>query len=442
MRHLTIKTGLAGLCLLTMAACAEREVILPGERLGIRAGLLGEAPEADPVNQARAAALPAMRSNADWPQSAVSPATRTDHAAYSGAFSPLWSVNIGQGDKKRVRLNVDPIVAGGRIFTMDSAHTVTAVSTAGQVLWTRDLTPLRDDNSQAQGGGLAAGGGRIYAASGFGTVTALDPATGAEFWTQEVDNTATGAPTYLDGLVYVTSGDSVGWAIEADTGRVRWQIDGVSDINNVAGAPAPAVNDDRVIFSFGGGTLQSAFRKGGLRLWNADVAGPRNGFSIGKIDDITGDPLISGNTLYVGNHSGRVVAFDVNSGDRLWTARDGALNPIWPAGDSVYFVSDRNQLIRLDATDGRQVWAVDLPGYEPTRNPQRRRDSFYAMHGPILAGGRLIVAGSDGALRAFDPADGRLVGSAPLANGATTRPVVAGGVLYVVNTRGELLAFR
>ena len=85
---------------------------------------------------------------------------------------------------------------------------------------------------------------------------------------------------------------------------------------------------------------------------------------------------------------------------------------------------------------------MDLPGYEPTRNPQRRRDSFYAMHGPILAGGRLIVAGSDGALRAFDPADGRLVGSAPLANGATTRPVVAGGVLYVVNTRGELLAFR
>ena len=95
----------------------------------------------------------------------------------------------------------------------------------------------------------------------------------------------------------MTSGDSVGWAIEADTGRVRWQIDGVSDINNVAGAPAPAVNDDRVIFSFGGGTLQSAFRKGGLRLWNAVVAGTRNGFSIGKIDDITGDPLISGNTL-------------------------------------------------------------------------------------------------------------------------------------------------
>ncbi|MFZ5964633.1 PQQ-binding-like beta-propeller repeat protein [Thalassococcus sp. BH17M4-6] len=442
MRNLTIKAGLAGLTLLA-AACTEPEAILPGERLNIRAGLQGGEVEVDPENTVRAVSLPGVRANANWPQSPVSPAFRTDNAALSsGSLRPLWSVSIGQGDKRRVRLNTDPIADGGRIYTMDSAHLVTALSTSGQVLWTHDLTPLRDDNSQAQGGGLSSGGGRIYAASGFGTVTALDPATGQEIWTQRVDNTATGAPTFYDGVVYVTSGDSIGWAIEADSGRVRWQISGVGDVNNVAGAPAPAVNDTRVIFSFGDGTLQSAFRQGGLRLWNADVAGTRPGFTIAKIDDITGDPLIDGDTVYVGNYSGRVVAFDVGNGERRWTARDGALNPVWPGGDSVYFVSDRNQLIRLDATDGSRIWAVNLPGYEPSRKPQTRRDSFYAQHGPILANGRLIVAGSDGFLRAFDPTNGALVGTTPIDGGATTRPIVAGGVLYVVSSKGQLHAFR
>lgn len=442
MRHVTIKAGLAGLTLL-MAACTEKEVILPGERLGIREGLdpAATAP-ADPVNQARPIALPAMLNNASWPQSPVTQAFRTDHAAFSGAMTPLWSTSIGQGDTRRQRLNTDPIADGGRIFTMDSAQRVSAVAPTGQVLWTHDLTPLRDDNSQAQGGGLASGGGMLFVASGFGTLTALDPATGGELWTQRLDAAATGAPTYYDGLVYVTSGDSIGWAVEADTGRVRWQVEGLADINNVAGAPAPAVNDTRVVFSFGNGALQSAFRKGGLRLWNATVAGTRRGFAIAKIDDITGDPLIDGNMLYAGSHSGRVVAFDVNSGERLWTAQDGALNPVWPAGDSVFFVSDRNQLMRLDAADGSQIWAVDLPGYVPKRNPQKKRDSFYAMHGPVLAGGRLVVAGSDGLIRLFDPVNGALVGSVAIAGGATTRPIVAGGVMYVVSGNGQLHAFR
>ena len=439
MRFHIIMATLTGLTLLS--ACQEREVILPGERLSIREGQDGfEDPETP--NQARPIALPAQVANASWPQSPVSEIYRTDNAAFAGSLSPVWSVSIGQGDTKRQRLNADPIVDGGRIYTMDSAHRVSAVSTGGQVLWTHDLTPLRDDNSQAQGGGLASGGGRLFVASGFGTVTALDPATGAEIWTQRVDNTATGAPTYYDGLVYVTSGDSIGWAIEADTGRVRWQVEGVSDINNVAGAPAPAVNDTRVVFSFGSGTLQSVFRLGGLRLWNADVAGSRRGFAISKIDDITGDPLIDGDTLYAGNHSGRLVAFDVNSGERRWTARDGALNPVWPAGDSVFFISDRNQLIRLDAADGSRIWAVDLPGYEPKRNPQKKRKQFYAMHGPILAGGRLIVAGNDGLIRAFDPTNGALIGTTEISGGATTRPVVAGGTLYVISGNGQLRAFR
>ena len=65
-----------------------------------------------------------------------------------------------------------------------------------------------------------------------------------------------------------------------------------------------------------------------------------------------------------------------------------------------------------------------------------------AYYGPILAGGRLWVAGADGLLRAFSPADGAALGQLALPGGAAARPAVAGGVMYIATRDGHLLAFQ
>ena len=439
--------GLLGLASLGLAACAERETILPGERLGVREVLETRGEPRDLAlpganNVAAPVALPPAQANDAWTQSGVSPHARVANAAFSGSFAPQWQAGIGAGDSRRARIIADPVTDGARVYTMDSASTVQATSTAGAALWTRSMVPARDAAGQAMGGGLALGDGRLYVTSGFGTLTALDPATGDELWSQRLGASATGAPSYRDGLVYVTSGDETGWAVEAGDGRVRWSAEGVGDVNNVAGAPAPAVGDDLAIFSYGDGSVTASFRQGGLRRWSADIAGRRTGVALAGIDDLTGDPVIAGDRVYAGSHSGRMVALALASGERLWTAPIGALGPAWPAGEAVFLVSDRNALVRLDAATGDQVWEVQLPGWEPERRPNRRRDRAFANHGPILAGGRLVVASSDGALRAFDPVDGSLVAQAEVPGGATTRPIVANGTLYVVSGRGVLHAYR
>ncbi|MGH1413003.1 MAG: PQQ-binding-like beta-propeller repeat protein [Pelagimonas sp.] len=429
---------------LALSGCAEREEILAGERLGVRDVLQSQASadETLTVDGSQPISLSAPVSNASWAQSMVSPHTRVSHPALSKSLSQLWAVDIGTGDTRRQRLNANPVMADGRIFTMDSEHLVRAVSTSGEVLWSHDLTPLRDKNIEAQGGGLAYSDGKIYVASGFGTLSALDPASGKEIWVQRLGGTATGAPTVRGGVVYIVSGDQIAWAIEADSGRIRWQIEGNGDINNVAGSPAPAVSDKHAVFAYGGATVQTTFRQGGLRLWNADILGRRNGVALTMVDDLTGDPVIVGETVYVGNHSGRIVALSLHDGERLWTTRQGALGPVWPAGGSVFFVSDRNKLVRLDAATGEQIWEVELPGWVPRNKPNRKRDRSFANHGPVLAGGRLIVAGSDGQIRSFAPEDGALISSIEIKGGATTRPIVAGNTLYVVSGDGVLHAYR
>lgn len=438
--------GLAGLMLL--GACGEREVILPGERLGLREVLQAEdgfVDQADAlndgINREAPISLPAMSTNGSWPQAAGSALFRVDHAQLGRSLTPVWSSSIGQGDKRRARISTDPVGGSGRIFTMDSASTVTATSTGGATLWQASMTPARDGAGDAGGGGLALGDGTLYVSSGFGTITALDPATGAEKWQQKLQASGTGTPSYHDGIVYLVAGDSTAWALESDTGRIRWQIDGLSDVNNVAGGPAPVVSDKQVVFSFGSNEVQSTFRKGGIRLWNASLAGQRLGYAAAGIGDVTGDPMQVGNVLYAGTHSGRTMALNADSGDRIWTARDGALDALWVTGGSVFFVSDRNELLRLDASDGSRIWAAQLPGYARENRP-RKRKAIHAHFGPILAGGRLVIASSDGQIRSFDPVSGALVGSTAIPGGATSRPIVMGGVLYVVSSNGQLHAFR
>jgi outer membrane protein assembly factor BamB len=433
----TGKSLLIGALALALAGCEPPETILMGEREDIRPDTV--APQ-DQVNESRAIRLPGQTANAAWPQSHGSAVYRTAHPALRAAPQRIWSVGIGEGDSRRQRITAMPVVGGGLIYALDSAARVTAVSPSGQTIWTTDLVPAADESGEATGGGLAFDGGTVYVSSGFGVLTALDSKTGATRWRQELDATGSGMPTVRDGLVYLVAGDDTGWAVRSSDGRVVWQVQGAPSVSNILGAPAPTVTSDLVIFAFGSGDMVATFRKGGLRRWNASVAGQRVGRSTSRISDVTGSPVSVGDTIYAANHSGRTVALDANTGDRLWTADEGATGPVWPVGGSLFSVSDVGQLLRIDATDGAVIWRVDLPGF--VKDKPRKRGEIFAHYGPLIAGGQVIVASNDGFLRFFNPQDGSLTRSVDVPDGATTAPVVAGNTLYVVSRKGELHAFR
>jgi outer membrane protein assembly factor BamB len=448
---------------LALAACGPRERPLEGERLDLRAlgtpavdapldaSAAAEAaavpagapprrsPDA-PENRALPISLPAPVVNEEWTHRNGGPAHRGPHAALSAAPQRIWAVPIGAGNSRRGRITADPVVAGGRIFTLDAAATVSAVSTAGQILWQRDLTPASDRAEDASGGGLAYGGGRLFVTSGFGSLTALDPATGALLWTQRLDAAATGAPAVAGDLVYVTARDSRAWAVRADTGRIAWQLEATPSPSGLLAGAGPAVTDRMVILPFGSGELVAALRDGGARVWGAAVAGQRRGRAYATIADISGDPVVDGRVVFVGNQSGRAAAFDLASGERLWTAAEGAYAPVWPEGGSAFLISDQAELVRLDAATGGRIWGVELPYWDTER--ERRRRAVWAHYGPVLAGGRLWVASGDGFLRAFAPQDGQLLAEIPLPGGAASAPAVAGGTLYVLSANGQLQAFR
>lgn len=438
--------GRAGVALLSAAtlvllgACAEPERILPGKREDVRAASDGSGAAADAVNASRSIRLPSQRSNASWTQSFGTSAFRNAHPAMRAAPQRIWSTDIGAGNDRRQRITADPVVGGGLIYTLDSSARVSGVTPAGVVAWTANLIPSTDADTEATGGGMAYVDGVLYVSTGFGRVTALSAKNGAIRWQQKLDATGSGAPLISGNMLYLVAGDDTGWAIDIRTGRVAWQVDATPSITNVLGAPAPAMAGDLVVFAFGSGDLITTFKRGGLRRWSASVAGQRAGVARAKIGDITGSPVVVGKTIYVGNHSGRTAAFTVDTGERLWTAAEGALSPVWPVGGSLFLVSDSGKLVRLNAADGSTIWAVKLPGN--IKDKPRKRGPSYAQYGPVLAGGRLVVPSSDGKIRFFAPEDGTLTATVDIPGGATSGPVIAGNTLYVMGADGQLHAFR
>jgi outer membrane protein assembly factor BamB len=423
--------------LFVLAACGDDELILEGERLAIREN--GAASEIA-VARAQPLQLASPVVNANWSHTNGSPSHNIVHPALDRSLARVWSASIGQGNDRKHRVTADPVIADGRIYTLDSRALVSAFSTSGNSLWSRDLTPSSDNSDDASGGGLAVAGGTLFVTSGFGILTALDATTGETLWTQDLDSAASGAPTAVNGAVYVVTRNATGWAIDAQNGRVLWQVLGAPSGSGILGGPGPVVAGPLVVFPFASGQLLAVAASVGSPAWVASVGGQRPDRSFSRISDLSGNPVADGTRIYAGNHSGRTAAFDSSTGQPVWTADEGAMNAPWLAGGSLFFVTDENQLIRLDAATGQTVWARELPFFR--RSKISRRKSTFAHHGPVLAGGRLILTSDDGVLREFDAETGSPIAETELPDGAARNPVVAGGTLFVVTENGQIHAFR
>ena len=94
--------------------------------------------------------------------------------------------------------------------------------------------------------------------------------------------------------------------------------------------------------------------------------------------------------------------------------------------------------IAMARNSGKARWIAELPRWRDMKD--KKGPIFYS--GPVLAGNRLIVTGSNGALINIDPATGSYQSQTSAGAGISLQPVVAGGTLYILTDEGRLVAYR
>ena len=437
-QHMLIKLVASAAVALTLGACDKRdkEDILPGVRLNIDGEVVSE--QSFDQSPSRAISLPTMSANADWTHRNGNASHTIRHPFLSSAPSLRWSRDIGLGNTKRAFLSADPIVADGRIFTLSSDGQVTALSPSGAQIWTQALALQSDQRHIISGGGLAYGGDRLFVTTGFGDVFAVNPATGTVNWRHKLNQAASGAPVYSNGKVIIVSGNSAVTALRADNGRISWSRDTQQSATGLLGAGGAAAAGRVAYIPFATGEVTATLVESGFQLWTQALSGGRAGVAREFVNAFSGEPVVTNDTVYVGTQAGKLTAINKRTGERRWTINDGALAPVWPVAGSLFMLSDENKLKRLDASDGSEIWSVTLPSFG---KPEKAKDHI-AHFGPILAGGQIILASTDGILRKYDPASGSFVGQLSVPDGAAATPAVAGGILYVLSSTGTLHAFQ
>ncbi len=420
---------------------------LPGVRKPVLVG--EEFVRPDPEFRERPVELPRPAANKDWPQAGGYPDHAMHHLTLAERPNRAWSARIGGGSSTAGffrtfgigadrRLVAQPVVADGRAFALNSEGRVVAVdANTGASLWSVPILP-RGESEGDVGGGVGYANGMLFVATGAAEAMAIEPASGKIAWRVPTTAPVRGSPTIAGNRVFLITNENELVALDAKDGRRLWSFAGVAEPTGILGGANAAVEGNIVVMPQSSGEVVALRVENGRQLWTERLAAARQINPITNIADITARPVIDRGLVIAVSNAGRLAALDQRTGRRLWDIDIGALQTPWVAGDWLFALSNEGQLIAVGRDSGRIRWSVQLNNFATER--QRREPIVWT--GPVLAGDRLVVAGSHGEALSVSPYSGEVLGRLVIGRGVFISPIVANGTMYFLDDSGGLLAMR
>jgi outer membrane protein assembly factor BamB len=404
---------------------AEKQIPLAGKRIAVMEAsdkVGGELATAD-----RPIILPQARSNDTWSQPGGQPNNAPGHLTLASVVRQTWTADAGTGSSKAGRLTASPIVTDGRVYTMDAAGRVSAFAlSGGSAVWRANLTPEKEVAEKGYGGGIAADMGRIYAATGFGTVVALDQASGKKLWEKSLGVPIRSSPTAAADRVFIVMSDGKFVCLNGASGEEVWNFRGLPEKTSLISNPSPAVDGDVVVVPYPTGEIVAIKIATGQPAWTESLARTKSASAIASMSDAA-RPAMDAGIVYAIGHGGKMVATQQKTGERIWSLNIPSTQTPWVAGDNIFVADTNGQLLAITRKDGKIQWTAKLPG-----------DGTWS--GPTLAGGLLWVASSKGKLVAVEAVTGKVASSQDLGTPVYIAPVVAQGRMFVLTDKAKLIA--
>ncbi|MEM7495177.1 MAG: PQQ-binding-like beta-propeller repeat protein [Myxococcota bacterium] len=260
-----------------------------------------------------------------------------------------------------------------------------------------------------------------------GELVCLDRQTLAILWRAQLDTDVTEPPVAWGSLLYVVTGDSSLYAIDAQSGRVVWRqrrpIDQLVLRPQSHPLVLPGLSEvERPLVLVGNRVcaVEAYDAKEGMLVLTLPIDQQST-----QLSDVVAGPVIADKCVVAASFSGGLRAWKRQGFDECWSVAEAGLTHVtFNKNSGLLVAGGSGKVIALDARSGQIRWRVSL-GIGSATNL-------------VLRGGNVYTATSDGGILVLDGQTGK-----PrqwlLAHSEFVAPVEdAGEALYALSTAGTL----
>ena len=296
---------------------------------------------------------------------------------------------------------------------------------------------MNTENTDHQGihGTAAVHGDRVWIGDYNGWLYALDHDTGALIWEQDLGGSIGASPVYYQGHIFMAvefpDPDGRVYVVDAETGGLWYETPPLGNHPHSSVSIDPdrgtmfigANNGHFVAFDFVNREM----------VWEAWMDEKPDGTGLG---DIKTTAAVDGDTVYVSSWDQKVHAFDIDTGERLWSYETLQRVMSSPSvyEDTLFMGSHDGYLYALDidpslSDDDRLRWRTSL-GATSTSSPT-----------VVPEDGLVFIGDHNGDTNAVDMATGEIVWSARMAGRVSGVPTLTGNSLFAFDSTGVTWRF-
>ena len=365
-----------------------------------------------------------------WPSLYATATNKRPHATLSADAKEVYSIPIGKGVSKGGLTLAGPIVVQKIIYTLDRTFSLQATDLeTGKRLWRKQLADIQGTTSKSIG--LTQAKKTLFAIAGNGLIIATD-FSGNELWRKDLKSLLRSSATIENNRLFVSSINNELFVLDTQTGKVLWQYAGEPATTNFFGMGTPAVGKSVVVMTSTSGRVNAFDINTGVLLWTENLWTNKTYNPILDIPHITSSPIIEDGRVYLVGNAGKSGAYLLDNGTPLYTLNLGGRETSFIDKNTWYIITNKTTLIALNKDKGTLYWEVPLTTLDK---------GTVSWYGPVLAGQSLIITSSLGDIVFYDPKTGKeqrrekqdeLYGA----------PVFADGRMILLTTDGDLLVYQ
>ncbi|KAF7276590.1 hypothetical protein GWI33_010052, partial [Rhynchophorus ferrugineus] len=255
-----------------------------------------------------------------------------------------------------------------------------------------------------------------------GKLFALDAKTGQSLWQQQLSGSVLTPSLIHQNRVISISNDGTVYANDIATGQLIWTFDVPNPALSVRGYAAPVLLDDRTVaIATANAYVYAVDVITGIPSWQRRVAVSEGRGDIQRLIDVDGAPVVMDHYMVTVSYQGQVTVVDLNSQQVVWSEKASSLNS--PAVDTanVYVANSDGRLVAYDLQNGQKLWENDQLLHRGLSNP-------------VIINNLLVVGDYDGVLHLINPSNGEITGRAKTRGDVRTLRV-EDNLLYVSTTK-------